>query len=106
MPPISASSSAEWGNRLKPRNNILFVLSGRGRSYPAFNDLKMPEVSNKPVARGRLDRAKREVNFLGPIVLLFIAAAGIMWAAMVASIIKMAYDGLIALMQWRDWLFR
>ena len=42
----------------------------------------------------------------GLLVFLFVAAAGVMWAVMVMSIIKMAYDGLIALMQWQTWLFR
>jgi hypothetical protein len=105
MPPVSASSSAASENRLKPRNNILFVLSGKDGSCPRVNDLKMPEVTGEPVPCED-GATEGGWNAGGPIVFLFIAAAGIMWAAMVASIIKMAYEGLIALMQWQDWLFR
>jgi hypothetical protein len=107
VPSVSASSSAASENRLKPRNNILFVLSGKDRSYPPVNDLNMPEATHEPVPRDELDGAREGGwNAGGPIVFLFIAAAGIMWAAMVASIIKMAYEGLIALSQWQNWLFR
>lgn len=67
----------------------------------------MPEMTDEPVARDELDGVKDEGwNCVGPIVFLFIAAAGIMWAAMVTSIIKTVYEGVIALMQWQNWLFR
>jgi hypothetical protein len=50
--------------------------------------LKMPEMTDEPVARDELDGVSDEGwNCAGPILFLFIAAAGIMWAAMVTSLI-------------------
>lgn len=85
----------------------MLVLSGKDRSYRPVNDLKTADETDQPVASDELGGVKEEGwNGGGPIVFLFVAVAGILWAAMVMSLIKMAYEGLLALMQWQSWLFR
>ena len=37
-------------------------------------------------------------------VVLFVVAAGTIWGAIVLQLIKLACDGLIALMRWQSWL--
>ena len=52
-----------------------------------------------------VERAQREIGAsLSIVAILSVVAAGTIWGAMVLQLIKLAYDGLSALMRWQTWL--